>query len=43
LGHSAVGVTEKHYVKRTGDGPDVRSVLDQFGGQPDPDPAEAVG
>lgn len=31
LGHSGTAVTERHYIARTHDGPDVRSVLGQFG------------
>ena len=31
LGHSATAVTERHYVQRTGQGPDARALLDVFG------------
>ncbi len=31
LGHSGTAVTERHYVQRTGSGPDARALLDVFG------------
>lgn len=31
LGHSGTAVTERHYVQRTGSGPDARDILESFG------------
>lgn len=43
LGHSGTAVTDKHYIVKTHEGPDARTILESFGQAPEHDHSESGG